>query len=717
MLGKRLKMRGKMLLLLLSIALIPMIASSAIHRVSMLFLGNHLAADTRTTLTENAIRSLQQLVEEYEEIMRLNKNGLELALRFQAQEVERRLAGPADLGQLSSFPEEYGRDEGLEAPQEPFREYLQAGPTGDLEPISVNYRQQGYFLCEGVKFEEVADDMSRLASMTRVYGELARFNPELIYWQYTTLEKGVLTIYPAGGTFPDPNSFDPRQRQWYVRAKEEDALTWHQPIIDVVSKKTILQISTPVRYPDGAWAGVTAMDIALTDIFQNWQLPAPWSEVAERLLAVPASPDQPAPQKPLIIAKTSYRDLQQTWETPLELQYLESEDQEELDALLRDAEAGRSGVRQMRFEGREALWACGVCRPEEPFPVIIVPYDNIIAQATAAEQYIISKTNQGLIITGVIMIIVFAAAALAAILSSRSVTRPISELVAAGKKLSLGDFKARVNIRTGDELQELGEIFNDTGPKLQERQRIKHSLALVTAIQQHLLPQEAPRLQNFDIFGQCRYCDETGGDYYDFIELVEIAEGKIGLTVGDITGHGLGAAFLMASARGVLRSDAVRRGTDLPRLFGDLNSHLVRDLEEGRFMTLFYAILDDKDRTLIWASAGHDPALWYHKDSGQFEELPNTGLPLGVLPEASFEQGGPVTFQSGDILLVGTDGIWEAINSSYEMFGKQRFYDTVRAHHDVSAAKIYTAVIRAVHDFCAGAPQMDDITLLTLKVL
>jgi len=346
-----------------------------------------------------------------------------------------------------------------------------------------------------------------------------------------------------------------------------------------------------------------------------------------------------------------------------------------------------------------------------------VPYDNIIAQATAAEQYIISKTNQGLIITGVIMIIVFAAAALAAILSSRSVTRPISELVAAGKKLSLGDFKARVNIRTGDELQELGEIFNDTGPKLQERQRIKHSLALVTAIQQHLLPQEAPRLQNFDIFGQCRYCDETGGDYYDFIELVEIAEGKIGLTVGDITGHGLGAAFLMASARGVLRSDAVRRGTDLPRLFGDLNSHLVRDLEEGRFMTLFYGILDDKDRTLIWASAGHDPALWYHKDSGQFEELPNTGLPLGVLPEASFEQGGPVTFQSGDILLVGTDGIWEAINSSYEMFGKQRFYDTVRAHHDVSAAKIYTAVIRAVHDFCAGAPQMDDITLLTLKAL
>jgi sigma-B regulation protein RsbU (phosphoserine phosphatase) len=256
------------------------------------------------------------------------------------------------------------------------------------------------------------------------------------------------------------------------------------------------------------------------------------------------------------------------------------------------------------------------------------------------------------------------------------------------------------------------------GPALRESEKMKHSLALAMEIQQHLLPDTPPQPEGFDIAGASRYSDETGGDYYDFIDLAELGAGKLGVTVGDITGHGIGAALLMASARAVLRSHVATHGENLGKMFEDINVHLVRDTGDARFLTLFYGLLDSKQRTLRWVSGGHDPAVWRHGKTGRVEELAAEGMVLGVMEDVEYEGSGPITLEHGDVIAVGTDGIWEAKNAAGDMFTRQRMFDVICANAGKTAAEIYQAVVDAVVAFHEGAgPQEDDITLVVIKAL
>ena len=154
----------------------------------------------------------------------------------------------------------------------------------------------------------------------------------------------------------------------------------------------------------------------------------------------------------------------------------------------------------------------------------------------------------------------------------------------------------------------------------------------------------------------------------------------MGFAVGDITGHGIQAALLMASARAVLRSHAESEFDDLGSMFADINTHLVRDTGDERFLTMFYGVIDADDRTLRWVSGGHDPALWfrYGNAADPTVGLDNDGLVLGVLEEVPYATAGPITLSPGDIIAVGTDGIWEACNPAGEDFGRDRFWQVDR---------------------------------------
>jgi sigma-B regulation protein RsbU (phosphoserine phosphatase) len=476
--------------------------------------------------------------------------------------------------------------------------------------------------------------------------------------------------------------------------------------------------SMPVRDAEGKLAGVTGIDVPVSRIFEDLKLPEQWCADETTLLVFPTAPGSELPAGKLaIIAEKGNQDANTDWRADVALRLLQADDPNALEALRLDAIAGNSGVRRMGYHGGQALWAYGAGAADKIFPVVIVPYDRVVARANQAEQYVLDKTFQGLQFTGVILAGVIAVVVAVAFGSARSVTRPVKQLADASVKLAGGDYDARVDIRTGDELQALGECFNDLGPKLHERERMKRSLALAMEIQQNLLPQQAPALAGFDIAGRSVYCDETGGDYYDFIDLVDLAPGQVGIAVGDVTGHGIGAALLMASARAVLRSHALHRGEDLDKLFSDLNRHLVRDTGDAWFMTLFYGVLDAGERTLLWTSGGHDPPLWLRRATGEIEELPNTGIPLGILEDARYPRNGPVSLEGGDILLVGTDGIWEAQNADGELFGKQRLRDLLAAGAGRSAQEIYAAVVEAVNRFQGAVPQADDITLVVVKAL
>jgi len=241
-------------------------------------------------------------------------------------------------------------------------------------------------------------------------------------------------------------------------------------------------------------------------------------------------------------------------------------------------------------------------------------------------------------------------------------------------------------------------------------------IEMARRIQESFLPREALRVPGFDIAGVCRYCDETGGDYFDFFHVGLENENRFAVVVGDVSGHGLSAALLMASARGLLRLRAAMPG-EAANVVQDVNRQLCQDTAEtGQFMTLFYGDVDAGQGTLNWAMAGHDPPLLFDRMGEAFVDLAGQGLALGLFEDyeyATFQH----RFEPGQVLLVGTDGIWETHNSRGEMFGKTALKNVIRGCAADSAEEIQSAVIEALHDFRGEHPLEDDVTMVVVKAL
>ena len=243
----------------------------------------------------------------------------------------------------------------------------------------------------------------------------------------------------------------------------------------------------------------------------------------------------------------------------------------------------------------------------------------------------------------------------------------------------------------------------------------KKALALAGEVQKSLLPQGKPRVKGLDIAGRNVSCDEIGGDYFDFLWRRESRKGPFSVVVGDISGHGVDSALLMTTARAFLRMRASQPGT-IAEIVTAMNRHLTRDvLESGRFMTLFYLTIDPAKKRLEWVRAGHDPALVYNPEQDEFYELKGSGVALGVNDDFDYEQYQRSGLAKGQIIAVGTDGIWEAINKEGEMFGKARLKKVIRENARASAIDILNAVYTDLNSFISGQKSADDITLVIIK--
>lgn len=244
----------------------------------------------------------------------------------------------------------------------------------------------------------------------------------------------------------------------------------------------------------------------------------------------------------------------------------------------------------------------------------------------------------------------------------------------------------------------------------------KKSLALAGEIQRSLLPHASPQIPGLDIAGKNLTCDEIGGDYFDFLWGQECSNNHFDVVVGDVTGHGVDAALLMTTARAFLRMRASQCG-DISQIITEMNRHLTLDiLETGRFMTLFYMSIDRENRNIHWVRAGHDPAVIYSPGANIFEELKGGGLALGVDETIQYEENLKSGLAPGQIIAIGTDGIWETFNQQGEMFGKHRFREIIRRHAHLTANEIIAAVYKALDEFMMGLKRADDITLVVIKI-
>ena len=244
----------------------------------------------------------------------------------------------------------------------------------------------------------------------------------------------------------------------------------------------------------------------------------------------------------------------------------------------------------------------------------------------------------------------------------------------------------------------------------------KKALALAGEVQKSLLPQDKPVIQGLDIAGKNVSCDEIGGDYFDFLWRRDTKKGPFSVVVGDISGHGVESALLMTTARAFLRMRASQPGT-ISEIISAMNRHLTRDvLETGRFMTLFYLTIDPEKDRIDWVRAGHDPALVYDPGRDVFTELKGDGVALGVKENFDYHENNISGLTNGQIIAIGTDGIWEAINSNGEMFGKERFRNIIRKNAGSGSGDIVAAVYNELNQFTRGQKSEDDITLVIIKI-
>ncbi len=249
-----------------------------------------------------------------------------------------------------------------------------------------------------------------------------------------------------------------------------------------------------------------------------------------------------------------------------------------------------------------------------------------------------------------------------------------------------------------------------------ERDRLRHSLELAKEVQQILLPKRYPRISGLEVAGKSIYCDETGGDYHDFIELKDNAAEKLGVAVGDVAGHGISSALLMATVRSSLRQRLTLPGS-ISRVITDVNRQLAGDFaDSGQFVTLFYLTVDPTRQVLEWVRAGHEPGIFYDPAANTFSELGGAGMALGVDKYCRYEKSRIEGFSRGAIVVLGTDGVWEARNDSGQMFGRTAIYDLIREHSGAGADDIMEAIFSQIKKFRNASYPEDDETLVVVKL-
>jgi sigma-B regulation protein RsbU (phosphoserine phosphatase) len=244
----------------------------------------------------------------------------------------------------------------------------------------------------------------------------------------------------------------------------------------------------------------------------------------------------------------------------------------------------------------------------------------------------------------------------------------------------------------------------------------KKALALAAEVQKSLLPQYGVQVPGLDVAGKNVSCDEIGGDYFDFLEQKDYPNAPLSIVVGDIAGHGVDAALLMTTARAFLRMRAAQSG-NISEIITEMNRHLTSDvLDTGRFMTLFYLAIDPNMQRLQWVRAGHDPAIIYDPQQNRFEELAGIGIALGVKEDFRYQENVKAGVIDGQIIALGTDGIWEARNREGQMFGKNNFREIIRRNAQENAHTIMNAVYDGLDQHTRGLKSDDDITLVVAKV-
>ena len=328
-----------------------------------------------------------------------------------------------------------------------------------------------------------------------------------------------------------------------------------------------------------------------------------------------------------------------------------------------------------------------------------------------------------LIILGVLCLVIQASALVMGVLLGRSITYAVHELFVGTEKIQQGNFAHRIRIDTGDQLGDLGSQFNRMSSSMEHllhvqrrKQRLDDELRIAREIQKSLLPVTPPDVVGMTIADLCEPAREVGGDYYDFFEL---GPRRIGVMVADVSGKGTSAALYMAELKGLML--ALTRQEQSPRrLLVEANRLLAEHLDNRSFITMTYAIIDLDAGTITSARAGHTPMIVV--SNGVSEVITPSGMVLGLRLPGAAERFREVLeehtrqIKDGDLIVLYTDGITEAMNEAGDLFSDETLARVVSGQHGLDASGIRERVVREVRAFVGAAEAHDDMTMIVLKI-
>ncbi|MDD1686365.1 SpoIIE family protein phosphatase [Methanoregula sp.] len=577
-----------------------------------------------------------------------------------------------------------------------------------------------YFLAPGVTRESVADELSALSETDDLLLPLVASDTRLTQ-AYIGTGSGILWNHPWDNGIPA--SYDPRLRDWFISAREHGHLVWSDPYVDAGGKGLMVTCSRVAGMDDGkAW--VVGADVTLDTI--NTQIIN--TQVSDRGYALLID------SRGNVISRPGIAATDRKWDESFTTENLLTSNNEALSAVARDMVAGKSGTARVPLGGEEKYIAYAPLKSVNWSLAIVMPVDDIIAPAKETRARIVNATGE----TGthldqqmnaarnlffVLFVILFIIVTILSILFAQIITRPVEELRRGAEAIGAGDLDHRVQIETGDEFEDLAHSFNTMAVNLKnnmdelqrttaEKERFAKELEIAKGIQQSFLPDCAPEIAGIELVAKNVPALEVGGDFYDFIP---VAKDRWGLVIADVSGKGVPAALFMALSRTLIRASTLVNA-DPALSIAHANRMIYEDSKSSMFVTLFYAVLDARAMTLDYVNAGHNPPLLLKDGALAVRLLKAKGIALGVIDEVDL-QSVKVDLKPGDVLVLYTDGVTEAINNNDEEFGEERLFQVISANRNRPAQEIMDQILAAITAHAGDHLQYDDITIMVLRAV
>lgn len=518
--------------------------------------------------------------------------------------------------------------------------------------------------------------------------------------------------------------YDPRKRVWYRQAlltTPENPVFWTEPVIFFVTKDPGITASTHwVTADDPQRTVVVAYDLLLMDI----------SKFTSRLnvsrrgkaFVLAENPDTGGfkvvglPADARYQSDASIRDAlvfvppeRAVADTDAQLPAPDQLPVPSVSAAV-NAWVNRGRPRQpLRFSSDGETWWGGF----HSFPLgantfwigVVVPERDMSASIRQQQLLLMA------IVLAVLLVGLFRAVWLA-----RRFSTPVESLVAQVERISRGDLESGEEVESNvREIRRLAQAHDKMREGLKtviKLEKLERDLDIAREIQQGLLPDEPPDTPGFEVAGWNRPADQTGGDYFDWLTL---PDGQTFFTLADVTGHGIGPALIVAVYRAYMRASTVGGKFTLSQAIGRINKLLCADIPEGRFVTAAFGLIDPAEQQVELLSAGQAPLIYYEAATAKLHNWDADDVPLGIADDMEFESARRIRFSPGDMLVLTTDGFFEATNTASEQFGTEALEQFVRDHHQLAPDEFIAQLYQQVRAHMAGAQQGDDLTALVIK--